>query len=87
MPALLSKSHVILAVCATKVTSLLLCTNDNAVRLLQHHKVRVKELVTHRHDFSEAEMGFENVERRQGIKTIIHGPDTGQTQGTIHRYR
>jgi L-iditol 2-dehydrogenase len=48
----------------------------NAIQLLQYQKVSVKELITHKYAFSEAETAFKNVERREGIKTIIHGPDT-----------
>ena len=46
-----------------------------AIELVAHQRVSLKELITHRYDFSEAEKAFENVELRQGIKTIIYGPD------------
>ena len=48
----------------------------SAFQLLEHQKISVKELITHRYDFSEAEVAFQNVERRQGIKSIIYGPNT-----------
>lgn len=46
-----------------------------AVELLNKQKISVKELITHRYDFNEAEKAFTNVEQRQGIKSIIYGPD------------
>jgi L-iditol 2-dehydrogenase len=45
-----------------------------AVQLLRDKKVTVKELITHKYDFTEAETAFASVERRQGIKSIIYGP-------------
>jgi L-iditol 2-dehydrogenase len=49
-----------------------------AVELLKQERINVKELITHRYDFSEAEKAFENVEQRHGFKSIIYGPDTNQ---------
>jgi L-iditol 2-dehydrogenase len=46
-----------------------------AIELVAHQKVTLKGLITHKYDFSEAEIAFKNVEQRQGIKTIIYGPD------------
>lgn len=49
-----------------------------AIELLEQQKISVKELITHRYDFCEAEKAFENVAQRQGIKSIIFGPDNGR---------
>jgi L-iditol 2-dehydrogenase len=46
-----------------------------AVELLEQQKISVKDLITHRYDFNEAEKAFENVEQRQGIKSVIFGPN------------
>ena len=46
-----------------------------AVEIVAQQRVSLKELITHRYAFSEAETAFENVEQRHGIKTIIYGPD------------
>jgi L-iditol 2-dehydrogenase len=46
-----------------------------AIELLRSKKVGVKELITHRFDFIEAERAFETVKKREGIKSIIRGPD------------
>ncbi|KAE9972927.1 hypothetical protein BLS_002159 [Venturia inaequalis] len=45
-----------------------------ALELLQSGKVSVKELITHRFDFEDAERAFNIVRDREGIKTIIRGP-------------
>ncbi|TID21242.1 chlorophyll synthesis pathway protein BchC [Venturia nashicola] len=45
-----------------------------ALELLASGKVSVKELITHRFDFEDAERAFTIVRDRQGIKTIIRGP-------------
>lgn len=45
-----------------------------AIELVAHQRVSLRELITHRYAFSEAEAAFENVEQRRGIKTIIYGP-------------
>ncbi|KIV98949.1 chlorophyll synthesis pathway protein BchC [Verruconis gallopava] len=50
-----------------------------AIELLQTGKVNLKELITHIHDFDDAEKAFETVLKREGIKSIIRGPNfTGQ---------
>lgn len=46
-----------------------------ALELLQSEKVSVKELITHRFNFTDAERAFSTVRDREGIKTIIRGPD------------
>ena len=46
-----------------------------AIELVAHQMLSLKELITHRYNFGEAEKAFENVELRQGIKTIIYSPD------------
>ena len=46
-----------------------------AVELLQRKAVTVQELITHKYAFTEAEEAFANAEQRQGIKSIIYGPD------------
>jgi L-iditol 2-dehydrogenase len=47
-----------------------------AIALLEEKKVTVQELITHKYGFNDAEMAFANVEQRQGIKSIIYGPDS-----------
>lgn len=46
---------------------------ETAIQLLATGRVSVKELITHRFRFEDAEMAFENVQSRQGIKTVILG--------------
>ena len=46
-----------------------------AIELLRQRKLSVKELITDRFNFDQAEMAFSHVEQRRGIKTIINGPD------------
>ena len=50
-----------------------------AIELLAQKRITVGELITHRYDFNEAEMAFKNVEQRQGIKSIIYGPDNSRS--------
>lgn len=47
---------------------------DTAVELIQRGKVRVKNLISHRYSFNEAEQAFNNVVQRKGIKSVIEGP-------------
>ncbi|KAF2183299.1 sorbitol dehydrogenase [Zopfia rhizophila CBS 207.26] len=46
-----------------------------AIELLQSGRISLKNLITHEFEFSEAGKAFVNVSKRQGIKTIIYGPD------------
>jgi L-iditol 2-dehydrogenase len=46
-----------------------------AIELVAQGKITLKELITHTYAFEEAEKAFENVVQRQGIKTVIYGPD------------
>jgi L-iditol 2-dehydrogenase len=50
-----------------------------AIELLQTGKVDLKELITHRFDFDDAEKAFATVSKREGIKSIIRGPNIAQT--------
>jgi L-iditol 2-dehydrogenase len=52
-----------------------------ALELLQSGKVSMKELITHRFDFEDAERAFCAVRDREGIKTIIRGPVVSNTPG------
>lgn len=45
-----------------------------AIDLVRKGAVSVKELITHRYSFSEAEKAFQAVSKREGIKSIIYGP-------------
>ncbi|KAF2139780.1 uncharacterized protein K452DRAFT_300284 [Aplosporella prunicola CBS 121167] len=45
-----------------------------AIELVRKGAVSVKELVTHRFSFEEAEVAFQTVTKREGIKCIIRGP-------------
>ncbi|KAF4314080.1 putative sorbitol xylitol [Botryosphaeria dothidea] len=46
-----------------------------AIDLVRRGAVSVTELVTHRYSFTEAEKAFQAVVRREGIKTVIYGPN------------
>lgn len=46
-----------------------------AITLLRDKKVSLAGMVTHQYAFEEAGRAFENVEQREGIKSIIFGPD------------
>jgi L-iditol 2-dehydrogenase len=46
-----------------------------AIDLLRSNRVRLSELITHEFSFADAEQAFLNVSKRNGIKTIIYGPD------------
>lgn len=52
-----------------------------ALELLQSGKVSLKELITHRFDFADAERAFCTVRDREGVKTIIRGPDVPKALG------
>lgn len=45
-----------------------------AVELLGSQRVQVRDMITHKFAFGEAEKAFINVVGRNGIKTIIYGP-------------
>lgn len=62
-----------------------------AIELLNSNRVRVDRLITHEYAFEDAEKAFQNVASRNGIKSVIYGPDVdmalaggliGQTQST-----
>ncbi|KAK5045134.1 hypothetical protein LTR84_009467 [Exophiala bonariae] len=57
-----------------------------AIELLQQRKLSVKELITDKFDFDQAEMAFRHVEQRRGIKTVIYGPNNtlGAYHGSTH---
>lgn len=48
---------------------------DSAIKLVEEGAIKLLPLITHRFSFEEAEKAFQNVAERQGIKTIISGPD------------
>jgi L-iditol 2-dehydrogenase len=58
-----------------------------AVELLRTNKVSVRELITHRFDFADAETAFSAVFNREGIKCIIRGPKIPATlsEGTSRK--
>lgn len=45
-----------------------------AVDLLKSNRVRLDSLITHEFAFTEAEQAFDNVVKRNGIKSVIYGP-------------
>lgn len=50
-----------------------------AIGLLSSQRVSLEGLVTHEFPFSQAENAFKNVLGRNGIKTVIYGPDVDDT--------
>lgn len=52
---------------------------DLGVELIRSGKVNLKELITHRFDFADAQAAFESVLKQNGMKTIIYGHKTPQT--------
>ncbi|KAH6695445.1 chaperonin 10-like protein [Plectosphaerella plurivora] len=55
-----------------------------AVDLLSSGKVSVKELITGRYEFKDAEQAFKDAASRKGIKSIIYGPSVaGATQNGL----
>lgn len=46
-----------------------------AIDLLESKRVRLDSLITHEFAFTEAEQAFQNVVGRNGIKSIIYGPN------------
>ena len=51
-----------------------------AIELLKTGKVKVKQLITNRYDFSDAEQAFVDLSTRQGIKSIIYGPSVSSRE-------
>jgi L-iditol 2-dehydrogenase len=45
-----------------------------AIALLDSKRIRLGNLVIQEFEFSEAEKAFHNVQDRNGIETIVHGP-------------
>jgi L-iditol 2-dehydrogenase len=46
-----------------------------AIELLESKRVRLDALITHEFAFEDAEMAFQDVASRAGIKPVIYGPD------------
>jgi L-iditol 2-dehydrogenase len=44
------------------------------IKLLESKKISVKELITHKYEFEDAEQAFVGTVRQEGIKSIIYGP-------------
>lgn len=46
-----------------------------AIELLDSNRIRLESLITHEFAFEDAEKAFQNVASRDGIKSVIYGPD------------
>jgi L-iditol 2-dehydrogenase len=53
-----------------------------AIELLNSRRINLDVLITHEFPFSEAELAFNNVKERNGIKTIIYGPGVTQSMAS-----
>lgn len=61
--------------------------DKQAIELLESGKVKVKDLISHRYDFWEAEQAFINISNRPGIKSIIYGPSASSNSIASMRHR
>ncbi|OJJ31250.1 hypothetical protein ASPWEDRAFT_54513 [Aspergillus wentii DTO 134E9] len=52
---------------------------DTAIGLLNSRRINLDGLVTHEFSFSSAETAFNNAANRNGIKSVIYGPDVDET--------